>query len=373
MVVMRNDIVLSAVGDAFAAAALDDSFWMPALQALADATGSSRAQLVGIGGPANIPFNWVTGFPERALREFVEIGGGSPDVNPRVAASQLAAVMEVVHEDHYDRVTPEIQSDIYADFARDNDIPFGCQTALQIDRHGLIGLAVLRSERDGRTTPEQRAMFARVATHVRSAVRVQSALEHRGAAMVAGAFETLDAAVFVLDALGHVAAHTPAAERLLAGGRLRIVDHRLSAAPRGDGAALDHAIRRMIDAADQPMTSLLLRGAPDDEMLVVDVSRLPRQPWSLGYRPSLLLVLRGSGRLHAARFDLLRDAHGLSRAEADIVLRLAAGDDRESIAAARGVSVQTVRTQLKTIFAKIGVRREVDLVIRLAPLLHSAF
>ncbi|MFS0738791.1 helix-turn-helix transcriptional regulator [Sphingomonas sp. 1P06PA] len=370
---MRNEIVLAAVGDAFAAAALDDALWMPALQALADATGSNRAQLVGIGGSANIPFNWVTGFPEKALREFVEIDGGSPAVNPRVAASQRAAVMEVVHEDDYDRVMPDIHGDIYADFARDNDIPFGCQSALQVDRHGLIGLAVLRTASDGRTTPEQRRMFAGIAGHARAAVRIQSALEHRGAALVAGAFETLDAAVFVLDGLGRVAAYTPAAQRLLSCGRLRIADDRLAAAPRADGVALDHAVRRMLDTGDQPMTSLLLRGGPDDEMLVVDVSRLPRQPWSLGYRPSLLLVLRGSGRLHAARFDLLRDAHGLSRAEADIVLRLAAGDDRESIAAARGVSVQTVRTQLKTIFAKIGVRREVDLVIRLAPLLHSTF
>lgn len=53
---------------------------------------------------------------------------------------------------------------------------------------------------------------------------------------------------------------------------------------------------------------------------------------------------------------------GLSRAEIRIVSGLSAGNSLETIAAAHGLSVHTVRTQLRPIFHKLGVRRLVDLV-----------
>jgi DNA-binding NarL/FixJ family response regulator len=61
---------------------------------------------------------------------------------------------------------------------------------------------------------------------------------------------------------------------------------------------------------------------------------------------------------------------GLSVAEADIALALARGATREDIAAARKSSVQTVKAQLKSTFAKVGVSREVELVSMLGEMLR---
>lgn len=49
---------------------------------------------------------------------------------------------------------------------------------------------------------------------------------------------------------------------------------------------------------------------------------------------------------------------GLTASEAAVAAAVGAGQSLEDIAAARGVSVQTVRTQLKQIFAKTGTNRQ---------------
>lgn len=53
---------------------------------------------------------------------------------------------------------------------------------------------------------------------------------------------------------------------------------------------------------------------------------------------------------------------GLTRAEAEIGIFLVAGRRPPEIARLRGVSVQTVRSQLKTIYAKVGATSRADVV-----------
>jgi DNA-binding NarL/FixJ family response regulator len=54
----------------------------------------------------------------------------------------------------------------------------------------------------------------------------------------------------------------------------------------------------------------------------------------------------------------------LTEAEDAVVAALVSGLTVQQIAAARGVTVTTVRAQVRTIFDKLGVRRQVDLVRR---------
>src|SRR3546814_16288259 len=116
---------------------------------MADVTGSARGQHIGIGGPAVVPFNWVTGFPEKALAEFVTIDGGNPAINPRVAAANIFPDEPVAFERHYDAVRPALKNSIYADFSATYDIPYGCQAKLLEAESGFVGLAALRTARDG--------------------------------------------------------------------------------------------------------------------------------------------------------------------------------------------------------------------------------
>ena len=53
---------------------------------------------------------------------------------------------------------------------------------------------------------------------------------------------------------------------------------------------------------------------------------------------------------------------GLTPAEAEMTARLANGESLEAIAEARNVCVDTVRTQLRTVFKKTGTHRQGELV-----------
>lgn len=67
--------------------------------------------------------------------------------------------------------------------------------------------------------------------------------------------------------------------------------------------------------------------------------------------------------------DLLRSHFGLTPAEARLALQLVAGETLRSAAAKLGISYETVRTHLKTIFNKTGTCRQAELVVVLVAVL----
>jgi DNA-binding CsgD family transcriptional regulator len=64
----------------------------------------------------------------------------------------------------------------------------------------------------------------------------------------------------------------------------------------------------------------------------------------------------------------LRRGFGLSQAEAEVAAALAQGHHLDEIAASRHASLETVRAQLKSVFAKLEVSTQAQLVSRVASL-----
>ncbi len=355
--------------DAFTAAAMGVGGWDHALHELADLTGSARGQLIGLGAQGATPFNWVTDIDERALAEVAAIDGHNPQVNARIAAALETAVLETVDERNYDALRPRLRRSAYEDFIDAYDIPHGCQTTLIRQETMMIGVGVLRTRRDGRTTPAQRAAFASLAPHIRTAVRTQMLFEGQVAPLLSGSLEAVGLPAFVCGADLRVQAMTPTAEQLLIEtSLLTLHEGRLGSPDRSRAAMLEQAMRRCAAPPDgpPPAATVVLRdpacvGLP----LVVDVLPLPRPRgrWSLSLDARLIVVPRRPRRTGATA-GVLTAGYRLTPAEAAVALALAEGRPREEVAALRGVSVDTVRSQLKAIFQKMNVSREVDLVAR---------
>jgi DNA-binding CsgD family transcriptional regulator len=82
--------------------------------------------------------------------------------------------------------------------------------------------------------------------------------------------------------------------------------------------------------------------------------------------PKMVRELRAGRKSVRNSVADLRFRFRLTPAEARIALGIAEGATLAAIAEARGVSVSTARTQLKSVFAKTNVHRQAELVALLA-------
>lgn len=183
------------------------------------------------------------------------------------------------------------------------------------------------------------------------------------------ALDRLRVGVILLDERGKPLHLNRTAERL-AGGRSGFTAGREGLAlPTGADAS---RLRRLIaDAAAQaagsgPAGGGCLRAACNGTTLKFQVIPLPR---GLSERPleqslpggcvAVFVSTSGDPRLPWQRVAAI---HGLTRAEARLAALLADGVSLEQAAETLAVSVQTARSQLKTVFAKTGVTRQAELV-----------
>ncbi|MDO9708627.1 helix-turn-helix transcriptional regulator [Paracraurococcus lichenis] len=256
-----------------------------------------------------------------------------------------------------------------------------CRAAQQ--PNGLLAnICLFRTAAQGDFGPAEVARYRRLAPHLCRAaaveIRVAEAEGERHA--LAEALERLSAAAFVVDAAATVLRANAAGAALLAardglqndnggGGALR-------AALPSDTAAL----RRLVAAANgagqgvQGGTRLCLARPAPRPPLVVTVLPLGACGGAASGLPpaAVALLLAASPGLPAEPppTGLLRDAFGLTRAEAEVAAHAALGEDAVTIAAALGITQGTARLHLHRVFEKTGVRRQAELcavLARLAP------
>ncbi len=368
---LKDDEQWLAIADEFYNAAVDRDRWYGALEMLAAATGSRAGELITIGHDAALPVHIMTNMDPGIFAASDEHRIGDPEINPRVKAGMNAPLLNVITESDF--ITPDEHAihPHYNEFARPWGIPYICLTTLERQSDLLIGLAVARSEREGHIDTAQREVFASLAPHVRAAVKMQIALEGHGAALMRGALETLSIPAFVCARTGAVLALTTSAEEILRAERgLSLRDRRLRASRDEDDRALTEAIQkaaRGLTAPGAPAVSTILVHDTHEvnPPIVLDVMTLPSAALEFTSAPRVVVVARGSRGADSRRTALLRGVYGFTSAETDVALLLARGQSTELIAQARKVAVGTVRTQIKSMLAKLGVGRQVELVARL--------
>jgi len=208
---------------------------------------------------------------------------------------------------------------------------------------------------------------------VRVAVRTHTALEDGAASILASAMEALSLPAFVCDRAGQVRALSSSASGLIQAARgLHLDRGRLCGDQPADTQALNDAIDTAVQGAAQPGTPLqrtvVMRATRSGAApVVLDVIALPQRQCELDIAPRVLIVARTADP-GERKATILRTTYSLTAAETDIAVQMAAGQTAEVIAATRSVSVGTVRAQIKAIMAKIGVRRQIELVARLSVL-----
>lgn len=358
---------VEAAAERFQAAGLGQVSWEEALDGLAAVTGSTGAQLIGLGSEATVPFNVMTGVPPETGRDFLVAGGGDPAINSRVRIGMRAAELEVLDESAFTTATDMRLSPEYADWIRTYDMHHTCLTNLVKEPERNAGLALLRSEQQGNVSSEQKRAFALLAAHARGAVRTQMALEAQGAQLLAGALEAVRATAFFCDAGGRVRGMTASAEALLTDGDvLRLRKGRLTTACEADRHGLELALAAALTGGP-PAYAVAARRLHGDERLFIEAAPLPSSS-APGFGPRALIIVHGPSGDEKRVAVAAGSLYGLSASEAAIAAQLAAGRSPAAIAHERRVSLGTVRTQVRRIYEKVGVASQLELAARMPKL-----
>jgi DNA-binding CsgD family transcriptional regulator len=143
---------------------------------------------------------------------------------------------------------------------------------------------------------------------------------------------------------------------------LRLAHGRVHAPTERDDKALLDAIRA---ASTRACRTLLTMGPPHAALYLAVVPAASSSPTLIG-QVLLLLGRRGICEpLSAAGFAR---RHGLTHAEAAVLVALAQGHPPLAIARLHGVALTTIRTQIQSIRDKTGTKRLQDIVARIATL-----
>ncbi|MBF0179907.1 MAG: hypothetical protein HQM03_07765 [Magnetococcales bacterium] len=142
----------------------------------------------------------------------------------------------------------------------------------------------------------------------------------------------------------------------------------VTAESRQLSAMIRQALQLAAGSGDLPKNSMLITPMRVDlhplQAMVMPLRPESRKIAIFPARPKALLVLSTLDRSGncKAKIEVLKNLYGLTGTEAHLVQELVAGRELEEAALDRGVSMHTVRNQLKAVFAKTGIRRQVDLI-----------
>lgn len=284
---------------------------------------------------------------------------------PRFKASR-GLEAGAVYSDHAERASSNSLAREYFGFMDRHEIGVGLIALAEKRQDLTIGVNFYR-DAPGEFDDEANSILSVLMPHLRRATnitaRYRDIIERAdfGDAM----FET-QVATLVLDGAGRVVRLNRAAEAVLAQKDGLALANRLPVAVKStDNHALHHEIGRAVRPSDPGATGNgqpVLIGRPSGRApYVVSVTPL-RRPEKFGGEVALMTISEPSPPLRLRHAEAV---FHLTPAEGQVTALLCEGQRPDQIAAIRNTSVQTVRSQIKSIYAKMGVRSQIEMIARI--------
>ncbi len=207
--------------------------------------------------------------------------------------------------------------------------------------------------------------------HVRPAAHLSLCLAEAHAQGALEAFEQMGCGAVLLDGRGTVLGITPKAEEHFRDATLLRIRDKIVAGHRASDPALQRliagALRPDLSSAEPPPQAVAIERAAKRPLILraSPIARSAREPFQHAHA---VLTMSDPEERCADSQTVLRQAFGLTPAEARLAAGLAGGRDLLAMADEKGVSMATARTQLKSIFTKTGTHRQAELVAFLARL-----
>ncbi|MCX2976650.1 helix-turn-helix transcriptional regulator [Candidatus Marimicrobium litorale] len=275
-----------------------------------------------------------------------------------IALEDILPDTELISSDYYQHYLKPIN--LFRILGVDTAEPGGMIARLRISR---------RESEDGFKRSE-RELLEFVTPHLRRAIEIYARLNRMTAErdVYAGAVDQLSVASIILDEQGKLLTTNAVGRALLdQGAGLSLRDGRLMIEGREFNKELQSALATIIKAQQNGETSVVraLRvprpGVRSDLGLVI--KPVPLSEWSEGQSsPSAAVFISDPDLKESTSRQVLGELFELTPAEANLATLLARGLSLAQVSDAQHISQHTARAQLKSIFAKMGVSRQAELV-----------
>lgn len=191
----------------------------------------------------------------------------------------------------------------------------------------------------------------------------QAVLREPHGELSAAALNPQDTLYLLVERDGVVRYASPEAESLfMHSGLVKAFDGNLATADTANGRQLKTAVAET--CANGSERVIVFEPSNHDQPLVARV--LPFDEFGSRVCSRALVLVRSESGRREALMNALRHLFRLSPAEASIAAALAAGADLKELSAQRSVKLSTLRSQVASIMAKTGTRKQVKLIALVA-------
>lgn len=254
---------------------------------------------------------------------------------------------------------------IYRDFFRPRGLGWSAGTGLQMPTGDHIVFSVEREHSRGPIEKERVETLNTLRSHLARSAFVSARLGLQRAKGASDTLTVMGLPALLLDEKGTVIE----ANRLIADmdGHVQWrARNRIALSDGRAGELLSAALAALGDDGEAAVRSFPLRDADDRPSMVAHVVPVRRSAYDIFTGSYALLVLTPVSAPPAPPLELMRSLFDLTPSEARVARGLAVGETLDEIAAAGGVAITTVRSQMRQVLEKTGCTRQAEVVSLLA-------
>ena len=341
--------------------------WNMALDGLGDAMGGARL-LLGTTPHKAGRFNLSGHRVDPAVMRLINGPLATREANPVFGSIPRAPIHRPVITSRRVAEGRFLDSQVYRDALKPSGVRYTMAVVLQSNPQQALCLAVGRSAAPGDFQDADASLIALLAPHVAAALAVRNELE--GARARAAVLDEIDRGIVLLDAAGRICLANREAERILGDNDgLMSAAGALSASRPSETARL----RSMVAEAARASAGEGLHcggftsigrpsGRSDYQVRVAPASVTLAEQLGIERQSLAALFVRDLERASPPPPEALIGLYELTKAEAQVAIRIFAGSTLAEAAGELGISNNTAKTHLKSIFQKVGVTRQAQLV-----------
>ncbi|TCS36826.1 DNA-binding CsgD family transcriptional regulator [Paucimonas lemoignei] len=308
---------------------------------------------------------WLTGISRESVESYA-LDYAREDM---LALHIMRSPMAHFYASNLDLPNPEriVETRFYNEWIVPQGVAYAAGAVVLQEGNWLTQLFLQRAPSEAEFTRAEMDRLNRLVPHLQRTLQMRERFAELqlGQNFLAGGLDVLAMPTFLFDEYGRVAhSNRSAAALLREGGSMWLDNGHLQTQDRIVTGKLSLEIGNAISAS---------RGAGSDLNSVVLLQRDGKLPLMLMVAP---LRLANSARAHGAALlfafdpestpsvtgELVRRLFALSEAEAELAVALCCGKTLDDVAEQRGTSINTVKSQLKSVFLKTGTKRQSELV-----------